>query len=69
MNSARGPMAQAALIIIVGVGTLSRFAPGVRGVAVVGLTGSGAALAVGIGLLVFAFRTRSRAPAREPRAG
>jgi hypothetical protein len=62
-------MAPAVLLIIVGVAALSRFAPGVRGVAVVGLSGAGAALAMGIGLLVLSSRSRNREPAREPRAG
>ena len=68
MKNARGLIPRAVLLLIVGFGTLSRFAPGVRSVAVVGLTGAGASLAVGICLLVRSFRTRSRIDPGETRA-
>jgi hypothetical protein len=44
---------QAVLLFIVGVAALSRFSPGVRGVAVTGLSGGGFAIGVGFALLMF----------------
>jgi hypothetical protein len=68
VKNARGLVPSAVLLLLVGFGALSRFAPGVRGVAVVGLTGAGASLAVGICLLIRSFRTRSGIESRGTRA-
>ena len=43
----------AAILFIIGVATLSRFASGVRPVVAVGLSGGGFAIGVGFGMLVF----------------
>ena len=56
MDKRRRFVPGAVILLIVGVATMARFAPGVRCVAVVGLSGGGAALALGIAFLVLASR-------------
>jgi len=52
MERSRRLVPLAVLLIVVGSADLSRFASGVRSVAVVGLAGGGFALGMGVGFLV-----------------
>lgn len=62
MERSRRFVLPALLLIIVGIADLSRFAPGIRRVAAVGLAGGGFALGMGVGFLVLAF-VKARSPA------
>lgn len=49
------------MLVVVGLGAIVRFAPGVRLVQVVGLSGGGAACGVALVGFVWAFKTRGKA--------
>jgi hypothetical protein len=52
------------LLAILGMATISRFSPGVRNVAIVGLTGGG--FAVGMGLTILLSSFLGREPQADP---
>ena len=60
MKGSRRFIPGAVICLIIGATTMSKFSAGVRTVAVVGLTGAGAAIAVGIALLVLTLKGGAR---------
>jgi hypothetical protein len=60
MERSRRLLPLAAILFIIGAAGLSRFSPGVRPVAAVGLSGSGFAIGVGFAFLVLSFTGRVR---------
>ncbi len=55
------PIAPFILLLIVGIGTFSRFAPHVRAVDAVGLSGAGFAFGIGLTSLILLLRQRNAA--------
>jgi hypothetical protein len=51
---ARRRMVSAAVLVVIGAISISRFSAGVRNVAIVGLVGGGFALGVALGLFIMA---------------
>ena len=67
MDHPRRLIPGAVILLMLGTVTMSRFAAGVRSVAVVGLAGSGFALGVGLSFLIYSLLRRAQSPAAAGR--